>query len=322
MTINKIYIPSRIQVDTSIAIFLLKKFGKEKFPGIEDSSIQIEPVLDESKSEKDFLSEGIFLLDVGGENFDHHKKDFQTTCSSLVSKYLNLENDKTINKLLILAERDDVSGKGIISNDMIDKSFGLPGLIVSLNRTHNNEPNEVYKIISPLLEAHYQDELNSTEGLPKEIEQRKKENNFFDFSVLYKGRPVHVCMTTSDDSTMTGYLRSKRGGDFDVVALWRNSGHINIITKQFQKLDLRSLVALIRKSEAMMQGISLDDMDYLASSQRINEVPNWYYDTATNSIQNGGITPTKNISPTKISKESMIQLLKLGLSENLWKPGK
>jgi hypothetical protein len=320
--VNKIYIPSRLQVDTSIGIFLLKKFGQEQFPGIERATIQVEPILDNTKSEDIFLSEGIFLLDVGGGSFDHHRKDFQTTCSFLLAKYLGIDNDKSISKLLAFADRDDATGKGIISNDMIDKSFGLPGLIVSLNRTCDNDPNKVYKVIEPLLEAHYRDEYNSSEGLPKEIEQKKKENDFYEFSTTYRGRHIRVCMTTSDDSTMTSYLRSKRGGDFDVVAMWRKSGHINILTKQFQKFDLRSLAALIRKSEAMLQEIFLDDMDYLSSPQRIDEVQNWYYDTATNSIQNGGITPTKNIYPTKIPKESMVEILKLGLSETLWKPEK
>jgi hypothetical protein len=318
--IEKIYIPSRIQVDTSIALFLLQKFGKEKFKGIENAAIQIEPVLDNSKSEKDFLRESVLLLDVGGGSFDHHNKDVQTTTSAMVAKDLGIENNKTISKFLALADRDDVSGKGIISNDVIDKSFGLPGLIVSLNRQFDNDPNKVYKAIAPLLEAHYQDEFNAIEGLPKEIGQRKMENDFFEFRVSYRGRPISVCMTTSDDSTMPGYLRSKRGGEFDVVALWRKSGHINIITKQFQKLDLRSLTALIRKSEAMLNQLNLDDMNYLASPQRINEVLNWYYDTATNSLQNGGIMPTKNTPPTKISKQSMIEILKLGLVESLWNP--
>lgn len=320
MKIKKIIIPSRIQVDTSIAIFLLQKFGKDKFLGIEDSVIHIEPVLEAPKTEEEFLNEGIFLLDVGGGSFDHHNKDTQDTTSSMVAKDLGIENDKSISKFLTLADRDDTSGKGIISTDMIDKSFGLPGLIVSLNRQFNNEPNKVYGAIAPLLEAHYQDELNTIEGLPKEIEERKGENDFFGFKVLYRGRSINVCMTTSDDSTMPGYLKSKRGGEFDVVALWRKSGHLNIITKQFQKLDLRSLVVLIRKSEAMLNEIILDDMDHLSSPQRINEVPNWYYDIATNSLQNGGIIPTKNTPPTKISKQSMVEILKLGISESLWNP--
>ena len=45
----------------------------------------------------------------------------------------------------------------------------------------------------------------------------------------------------------------------------------------------------------------------------------WFYDTATNSIQNGGVHP-KQIKPTTISKEQFIQILKDGLSESLWSP--
>lgn len=318
--INKIYIPGRIQVDTSIAIFLLSKFGQKKFPGIQTASIEIVPVLAEGKSEEDFLKEGIFLLDVGKGQFDHHGMDTQMTCSSLVAENLGIVDNKAIAKLLTMADRDDVYGKGIISNDIVDKALGLPGLIVSINRQFNNEPNKVNKIIAPLLEAHYEDEHHTEEELPKEIEQRKEENNFFEAEVKYRGRPILVCMTISNDSTMPSFLRSKRGGNFDVVALWRDSGHINIITKQYQKIDMRSLVALVRKSETMLHKVDIQDMQHLSSPQRINEVPNWYYDTATNSLQNGGISPTKNIEPTRINKESMWEILKLGLSESLWKP--
>jgi hypothetical protein len=57
----------------------------------------------------------------------------------------------------------------------------------------------------------------------------------------------------------------------------------------------------------------------LAKPGKIDSIPEWYFDPATNSIQNGGMAP-KDVKPTKIDRMTLRKLLELGLSEQLWKP--
>lgn len=313
--INKIYIPGRIQTDTAVSIFLLKTFTKDIYIGIENASIEIHPgakITDEN-------TEDVFFLDVAGGKFDHHDREYKTTSSYLIAEEYGIISNPSILKLLTLAERCDIYGKGINSSDLVDQAFGVPGILLSLNRLYENDPNKVYEAIHPIINAHYEDEKHRTEDLPKIVEKKKAEGDVKVIEVNHKNKDIKVITLTSNDSVMSGFLRSGAGGAYDVVALWMDSGHINIITKQVKRIDLRSLVALIRKSEAMISGREIEDMEYLASNGRIKEVPNWYYDPATNTIQNGGINP-KGTEPTKISRDSMVELLKLGLSETLWIP--
>jgi len=312
--INKIIIPGRIQTDTSVAIFLLNKFGKEKFSGIENAKIEIKALEELEKKEDEIL------LDVGGGDLDHHGKDQTTTCSKLVAENLKVDNNPSILKMLGLAERCDIYGKGIISEDVIDKAFGIPGLLVSLNRKFNNDPNRVFKTIEPVLEAHYEDERHRNEELPNELKKKQEAGEVVSFEILQRNKKFKVIILTSDDSVMPGFLRSSAGGANDIVVQWNTSGHVNIITKQVKRVDLRSLAGLLRKSEAMMSNLSVtEDFEELSKPGRIKEIPEWYYDPATNSIQNGGINP-RLVPATKISKKSMEEILRLGLEEKLWKP--
>ena len=315
LVIKKIIIPGRIQTDTAIAIFLLRTFGSEKFLNINDAEIEINSNLEGINKE----DESILLLDIGDGEFDHHNKQGKITASSLVAENLGVAGNPSIAKLLALAERCDVYGKGIISEDAIDKAFGIPGIIVSLNRKYENNPNKVIQDILPVLDAHYKDEKHRAEDLPNILEDKKQKGEFYSFEVVQRNKKIKVAVLVSDDSVMPGFLRSSAGGANDVVAQWMTSGHINIITKQVKRIDLRSLVALIRKSEAILKNENINDMEYLSSGGRIKEIAEWYYDTATNSLQNGGINP-RLVSPTKITKDAMKNILQMGLSESLWKP--
>lgn len=311
--ISKIIIPGRLQVDTSIALFLLKKFGNLKFSFSENLKIEVNPSL-ENVGEEDLL------LDLGNDIFDHHDKGFATTCSRLVAEFLEIDSDPAISKLLAIAERDDFHGKGIVSEDQVDKAFGFPGLVLSVNRKCENNPNKVFEVLAPLLEAHYMDEKHRAHDLPNSLEEKRKNGDAVEFEVTQRGKPVKVIVLSSDDSVMPGFLRSAAGGGNDVVAQWTSTGHVNIITKQVKRINLESLAALVRKSEAILTGVELgDDMMYLSQTGRIKEITNWYFDPATNTLQNGGINP-KNISPTKIPRGKFIEILKLGLEESLWKP--
>ena len=53
-------------------IFLLTKFGQEKYPGIKDSSIEIWQELPAGDTLSSLEEKGVLLLDVGGGKFDHH----------------------------------------------------------------------------------------------------------------------------------------------------------------------------------------------------------------------------------------------------------
>ena len=319
-TYTQIILPTRPQPDTIVAIFILKKFGEEIFPGIKTASVDFWQVPPEKETEESLDKKGIILIDLGGGRFDHHAIKPQTTASDLISSYLGVADDSALAKLLEYARRDDFFGKGTVSDDPIDRAFGLSSMIAVLNKSLVKNPAKVVELILPLLIAHYNEEVKRTKELPEEFEKKLSSGEAETFPVKQRDKKLKVVIVNSESGSLAGYLRSQNGGRFDVVAQWLPSGHVNILTRPTKRVDLRSLAALLRLEEATASGFELTvSVRSLAGYGRIKEIPEWYYDPATNSIQNGGLNP-KEINPTKIPRDKFKKILELGLSEQLWSP--
>src|SRR4030042_683637 len=202
---HKIILPARPQPDTIVAIFFLKNFGKEKYPGLAEAEIEILQELPKSETPETLSEKGVMVLDLGGGKFDHHNQG--KTLSQAVAEDLEIIDNSAISKLLAYAERDDKHGKGTISTDQLDKAFGLSGLITSLNKSLSDKPEKVIAYVLPFLAAHYNEEKKRTEELPKEYEEKLKQGKAEFFEV--KGRKkLKVIVIESDSVSMAGWLRS------------------------------------------------------------------------------------------------------------------
>src|SRR4030042_251455 len=177
---TKIIIPTRPHPDVIVGIFLLIKFGSEKYPGIKDASIDIWQELPAGDTILSLKEKGVLLLDLGEGKFDHHKTG--KNLSQLIAEDLGASSEPALKKILTYAERDDKHGLGTVSNDPLDKAFGLSGLISALNKTEDN-PEKIVKIILPLLEAHFTEENRRTQELPREFEKKIEEGDAEVFEV-------------------------------------------------------------------------------------------------------------------------------------------
>lgn len=318
--ITSILLPTRPQVDTLIGLFLLKQFGEKQYPGVSTATVVFNQQDLESKDWAAHETEGRLLIDMGGGPLDHHVHGDTVCLSEVVVKFLGQEKNKAVGKLVAFARRDDVDGQGVISQDPIDRAFGLSGLIVSLNRIYQQEPNRVYEIVTPLIDAHYKEQVKRTEELPKLFADLLKEGKANKTTAVHRGKKLNIALFHSDDPSLASYLRSFAGGNFDVVVQVKATGHVNILTHTNRRPDLRSLAVVIRKAELMLtearENVNSED---LSSTGRLDAVPQWYFDTATNSLQNGGVNPGK-IQPTSIPHVKILDLVRIGLEETMWKP--
>lgn len=318
---HTIVLPVRPQPDTIVAIFILKRFGERQFPGIEKAQYEFWPTLPDNKNSESLLGEGFLLIDLGGGIFDHHNKNEKTTASQLAADYLGQADDLSLAKLLEYARRDDFFGKGTISTDAIDRAFGLSGLVAALNKSFPRHPARVIDLILPLLAAHHAEEKRRLEEFPAAVQEKKEQGKVIEFSVKQREKKLKVIMIESDNVGLPGYLRSQIGGRYDVVVQKNRAGYVNILTRPTKRVDLRSLVALIRLRESDQNSVKLaDDLRLLMTPGRIPEVNNWYYDTATNSMLNGGSSPSPEIAPTRIPWLELKKITELGLSEKLLNP--
>lgn len=313
MQYTKIILPTRPQVDTIAAIFVLQHFGNEKFPGVKNAAIEIWSVLPVDETEASLNAKGIILIDIGEAAFDHHKKTEQITATRLVAEQLGVADDPALAKLLEFTERDDFYGKGTISPDPLDRAFGLPGLLAALNRLYPNHPTYVAEIAVPFIHAHYMDEHQRAHELPAEFNEKEKAGLVQTFIIKQRGKNLKVILIACDNLGMPGYLRSRNGGAYDVVFQRRLSGHVNVLTRPTKRVDLRKLAEQIRLAEAEYGNKTITTTEQeLQKTGRIKNFPEWYFDPATNSLQNGGANP-KDVPPTKIPKEEWPRIARLGL---------
>ncbi|MES2224405.1 MAG: hypothetical protein V4478_00285 [Patescibacteria group bacterium] len=315
LSFSTIALPTRPQPDTIVAIFILKKYGAAVFPGIEKCAYKILPLNGIGKSEQEYMREGTLLLDVGGGIFDHHNHPEKTTASNLVAEALGIKAEPSLKKLLAYAERDDFYGKGTQSDDPLDKAFGLSGLIAALNKTHSENIALVIETVLPLIAAHHSQEHTRFHEIPKEIEALKKDGKFEETEVAQKKNKLSVCFIESDSVQLPGYLRSADGGKFDLVVQRRSSGHVNILTRPLKRPDLRMAAQLIRGEEYFIRTARrLANESALQAPGRNEEVPEWYFDPATNSLQNGGINPAGSPA-TKVAWADMKELVRKSFSD-------
>lgn len=314
--IHTIVLPTRPQPDTLAAIFILRLFGTTKFPGIEKAEIAIVQTVDSGAGDS-FEAQGSLLLDIGNGRFDHHNKFPKTTASRLVAEYLGVADIPALAKLLEYAQRDDFFGRGTISTDPLDRAFGLSALVAALNKQFPKDPNAVARAVEPLFSAHYHEEVQRTEALPQEFEEKKLRGEVIEFDVRQRGKKLRVAMVVSNNPSLAGYLRSQQGGKYDVVLQRSETGYTNILTRPAKHIDLRDLAATIRIKEAEKGRIDLPETPYFefTKSGRHPKIKEWYYDRATNSLQNGGLNP-QEVRPTRISWEEFRQVLTEGLGSS------
>lgn len=312
-----IVLPSKVQVDAAIAWFILKKFGQEKFPATQTARTVFWQHMPAGKTSSTLEHEDHILIDFGEGRFDQHRlgqENRRLSSAHLIAQYLGVDDRADLQHLLEFARRASLEGRGTLSLDPIDRAFGLSGLLTNLNRLVADNPQRVLECVTPLIAAHYEEEHRRCEQLPGEYQELVKQGMVKEFSALQLGKQLKVVFITSDNSGMAGYVRSRAVGA-DVVIQKSTSGHVNFITKQMQRVQLRKLARMVKLLEAQKNGIVLqiDSQDDLEQPGRTAGLPQWYYDVRTNTLQNGGLQP-QGIPATKLANAEIESVTKQGLN--------
>ncbi len=314
MPINKIVIFPKIQPDTACAIFLLRKYGGALFPGIAEAEIEFMTALPVGKTAEDFEKEGVLLIDLGKSRFDHHtdahgRRD--ECASSLIAKALGVSDRPELRKLLQYVKRDDLEGKGTLSTDPLDRAFGLSGLVMTMNRVHAEHPQAVLEFVIGVFEAHVFEEYRRQVEMPAEWKGLLASGRGKEMTVSKSGRALRVIGLESENVSLPGFLRAYAKAD--VIVQRFASGHTNVITRQEAKIDLKNLVAAVRKEEAARKNATLPaDEAALAKPNHLEGIEEWFYDTAATTLQNGGVRPI-GVQPTRIDFPTFLRLVQNNL---------
>lgn len=297
----------KLQPDTISALYILKTFGEPFFPGIRHATVKFWTTPPNGQTPEKLEQDGYLLIDLGGL-FDHHtvnekageKKECLTT---IVAKHLKVDGHPALRKLIKWAKRDDLEGKGTLSEDMLDRAFGLPGLIMNLNRLYPNDQNRSLDIVIPLIDAHAREEYKRNVELPRTWASLQSAGKAGIFTI--KNGTTKGAYVETNDLAMAGFIRNRE--DAKIIITRNTTGHTNIITKQDSGLDLSPLIKVIRQKEAELKNQLINEVE-LTNQGRVSGAEEWYYDTAANTLQNGGAHP-QGVNPTKISLKEIIELV-------------
>ena len=309
--IHTIALFPKLQADTAAAVYILKAFGETAFPGIRNAQMVFWSASKEGKTPAQWEQEGYLLIDLGGQ-FDHHHANQEsgrrTECvATLVAKHLGVENHPALKKLLAWAKRDDLEGKGTISPDALDRAFGLSGIIMSLNREYAANPTRTLNILLEIIHAHVREEFRRQVEFPQEWQTLQKTGKGKLLNLKQGNAELRAAILESDNTSLPGFLRAAE--DVDLIVQRRSSGHTNIITKQLRSIDLKPVVAAIRRAEAQATsvGLNLEQAEW-EKPGRVEALPMWFYDDAANTLQNGGVSP-QDIPPTRLSLDQIVTIL-------------
>lgn len=309
--VHTIAIFPKIQADTAVAIFLLKTFGSKTFPGIDTAPLVFWTAPPQHETVMDLEKKGTLLVDLGGM-FDHHRVNQvsgkrEDCVSTLIAKYLGIDTYKPLRKVLAWATRDDLEGKGTVSEDPLDRAFGLSGIIMNLNRALSESPQTILNLVIPLIHYHVLEEIKRHEELPREWEQLQQAGKAQLFALKQGSGELKCVVVETDNSALSGFLRAAKR--VDIIIQRRLSGHTNILTRQERSIDLRPVIASLRMAEAMKKGIALTaDRNILEVPGKCAGVEEWYYDDAANTLQNGGVSPG-DIPCTRLSKDEIVNIV-------------
>lgn len=312
------------QADTLVALAILAYFGEQKYPGIGEAAIKFTAELPAGQTGDQLEQVGTLALDMGGGRFDHHRADRrqEKNClTDLVIVDLGLQGNPAVQKIRQWARRDDLEGKGTVSADSLDRAFGLSGLIQNLNRRYKDDPVRIVQIALPVLEAHLWEEDMRHTSFPEEYKALKEAGKVEELTVFQGKKLIKISAIESDTSGLVGYARANGKIKADVIIQKLSSGHINIITNQSREVDLSYLAAILRIEEARKKRIPFDAIPKreLTVKGKIAGIEEWYYDTAANSIQNGGIrpesAPATNLTLAEVKQAVMIGLDPLAAQE-------
>ena len=347
--IKKIVTHLRPHSDELVALMLLRKFpeGEEKFPGIRNAEISFLSTgeLKDGKTAEDF-SDTVFL-GCGGGIFDEHatsKKEREDgeTCVTLVAKYLELEKDPALAKILFFIKEEDLKGSKVKNE--------LPMVIKFLHTKYPDRYEDIYNWTEKAYFAEYLEEKKSPTDekdwqrptLENIYALLKKQNDngadewkkFADEAISYQfqrfdeakkefslkgkmekifgadGKMIQVASVVSDNEEMNKYARSIGA---HIVIQFSSRGNVAILTDRKRKLDLTYAFVLLRMAEQHYRGgLKIKDEKELSKEGFVDGIPFWYLFHTRDMGFNGSST-TSDVEPTKIPHDKVVELVKEGV---------
>lgn len=309
---DRIITHARPHLDEITAIWLLRKFGEEMFPGIRSAVVEYWTSGSEAllKTPEQYEKEGTLLIGVGRGRFDEHPVNGQPKegcAATLVAKALGLEEDPLLQQILKFVSANDLKGSG--------HAFDLAHLINIMHQQFPNDPTKVTDWAVTGLETKLAEQSEFFGDARQEFEQNARVVEFGS-----PGRKIRLAVLVSDNEKLAKFARSIHGGRSDVVIQKKSSGNVQIFTRRSSGLKLFELAQLLRYEEQRSKGVfRTTDWKTLAAPGTLPGSEEWFYQQAGEMLLNGSLT-AKDVKPTGLSLEKIEELAMIALTPRAFEP--
>lgn len=313
-------------IDEICAIWIMRKFGERKYPGISTAKVIFAGRGGEKYagcSADDLEQLGFLFIGAGGGRLDEHRSLTERSgekkkCSSmLVAEDLGIDKNPALEQILKFIEQHDSS---TVSNPC--HPFDLASIVKDLERKHQDKPELIIKWAMIGLNAKYQAQQDFFVSAKKEFDEKA------DVEQVQgpNGKKIPMVTIVSDNEQMISFARSNYGAKAGILIQQQpakaksglKQGCVQIFTdkSRLKGVDFRDIVQMIRFEEDP----TITDWKQLSAENVL--AANWYYLKGKNGGQmllNGSLS-APDVPPTKIALKRIKELVRIGLNPNVFEP--
>jgi hypothetical protein len=328
---NRILTHERPHLDEIVAIWLLRKFGEQRFPGISTAAVSfmsIRKLAEAGLKPDDYEAQGTLLLGIGGGRFDEHPtldegRKTGDCATTLVAKELGVGDDPSLAKILRFVRAADVEGNA--------SPFDVSYVVKLLHARHPDDPHRVIEWALVAIEVKYQEQLRFFTVVKPEFDTKAKVEE-----IAVGQKRLRMVTIDSDEDGIHKYARSEYGARAAVVIQRRSSGNVAVFGNKQAGVDLREAAKLIRLAEREAKGFSegtrprsdatdaarmcpQSDEERLTADGYAPGAEEWFYHRQGQMLLNGSLTQA-DVPATRLSLDRIAELVKIGIDPARVKP--
>ena len=301
-------------LDEIAAIWLLRKFGEKRFPGISTAGVAYwdSGGTPDGRAADAYEKEGILPVGVGGGSLDEHPAEGRERregecAATLTADLLGIRDDPVLEKILKFVLMSDTKGAG--------NSFDLAYLVKAFHRQYPEDSKRVMEWVLLALEVKYNEQVEFLSSAREEFQKAEVEE-----VPGPNGQTLKMATVRSDSELVGKFARSERGCRAAVVIQRLSRGNTQIYTNKLFRVLLYDVAQMIRLAEQEAKGeVVTTDWRLLASEGKVKGAEEWYFHSAGQFLLNGSLT-TRNVPPTRLSLESIQEIVRIGVNPNAFEP--
>jgi hypothetical protein len=305
----------RPHLDEIVAIWLLRKFGEQRFPGSGTAAVSftsVRKLAEAGLKPEDYEARGMLLLGVGGGRFDEHPtleegRKAGDCATTLVAKELGISDDPALAKILRFVRAADVEGNA--------SPFDVSYVVKLLHPRFPTDPHKVIEWALVAIEAKYEEQRRFFTVVKPEFDAKAKVEE-----IAVGQRRLRMVTIDSDEDGIHKYARSEYGARAAVVIQRRAKGNVAVFGNKQAGVDLREAAKLLRLAEQAAKGqMVTTDEERLTAEGQVPGAEEWFYHKQGQMLLNGSLTQA-DVPATRLGLDQIAELVKIGIDPARLKP--